>query len=59
MSEFPIFTQRIAGELMIRGAKLLRMESNRRNPKFNVFVFEDSVRLRQFLESQQSKKSNP
>lgn len=58
MSEYIIFTQRIAGTLMTEGFRLLRIESNRKYPKLHVFIFEDSKALRQALDKKHSQKSN-
>lgn len=55
MKEYPIFTQRIAGELMAQGLRLLRTEPHRKVVNLNVFIFEDSVQLRGILAM---KKSN-
>lgn len=49
MREYPIFTQRIAGELMSRGFRLLRTEPHRRRANLNVFMFEDTAKLRNTL----------
>lgn len=47
MAEIPVFTQRLAGFLMYRGYRLIRIEPNRNRPKLNVFIFEDSEGLRE------------
>jgi hypothetical protein len=47
MTELPVFSQRLAGFLMHRGYRLIRVEPNRRLPKFHVFIFEDSEGLRE------------
>ncbi|MNC28890.1 hypothetical protein D3C81_783300 [compost metagenome] len=49
MREYPIFTQRVAGELMANGLRLLRTEPHRKVENLNVFIFEDSKQLRTLL----------
>ena len=46
MREMIIYSQRLAGYLMMQGFKLLRMEPNKEFSSFNVFIFEDSLELR-------------
>lgn len=47
MKYIPIFSQRLAGYLMMNGYRLLKIEPNRKRPDMNVFFFEDSEGLRQ------------
>ncbi|WP_176462675.1 hypothetical protein [Paenibacillus odorifer] len=56
MREYPIFTQRIAGELMAKGLRLLRTEPHRTLDKLHVFIFEDSAQLRETLAMKKSNK---
>ena len=46
MREMIIYSQRLAGYLMMQGFKLLRIEPNKEFSSFNVFIFEDSLELR-------------
>lgn len=49
MNEYLIFSQRVAGYLMQRGYRLVKIEPNRKRPDFHVFFFEDSAGLRSRL----------
>lgn len=44
-NEFVVFSQRIAGMLMVDGYVLKRMDKNHNNPKRNVFIFNESEEL--------------
>lgn len=45
-----IFTQRLAGFLMLNGFILIGTEPSRNNPRKNIFFFNDSPRLREYME---------
>ncbi|MFD0588668.1 DUF5659 domain-containing protein [Paenibacillus sp. GCM10027627] len=46
MKEIPVFSQRLAGFLMMGGYPLQRIEPNRKRPTLHVFYFEESEGLR-------------
>lgn len=49
MTEIKIFSKRVATLLIGKGHNLLRVEDNRKNKKFLVFIFDDSTQLRKDL----------
>lgn len=49
MDYFKIFSQKLAGKLMIRGFVLQAIEPNPTG-KFNIFLFKDSPELRTAIE---------
>ena len=57
MREMIIYSQRLAGYLMMQGFKLLRIEPNKEFSSFNVFIFEDSLELRLKMNEYSNKKS--
>ena len=48
--ELPVFSQRIAGHLMIRGFRLHGIKRNRKFNEKNVFYFKDCQEVRQAIE---------
>lgn len=48
--ELPVFSQRIAGNLMIRGFRLHGIARNRKYAEKNVFYFKDCQEVRQAIE---------
>lgn len=48
--ELPVFSQRIAGSLMIRGFRLHGIARNRKYNEKNVFYFKDCLEVRQAIE---------
>jgi hypothetical protein len=54
--EYIVFSQRLAGELMIRGFVLKRMDKTIRNDsKRNVFFFNESDELLKFVDEYKNK----
>lgn len=54
--EYIVFSQRLAGELMIRGFVLKRMDKDLRNESNrNLFFFNESVDLLKFVEEYKTK----
>lgn len=44
-----IFSQKMAGYLMLRGQQLLAIGPNTRRPGYNVFIFKDTEELRKIM----------
>jgi len=51
MALYTIFMQRIANELESKGFNVVKMATNKKNPKYMVYYFEDTVELREALRS--------
>ena len=49
MALYAIFNMRIANELEKQGFKVIKMDINRKNPRYMVYYFEDSVLLREAI----------
>ena len=49
---------RIAGKLMSDGHILVAMEKDRKNPKYNVFVFKESDAIKTRLQELKKEKSH-
>lgn len=49
MLYYTIFTQKVANKLESRGFKVEKIVPNKRNPRYKVFYFEDTVELRNAL----------
>ena len=47
MALYAIFNMRVANELEKLGFKVIKMDKNRKNPRYMVYYFEDSVELRE------------
>lgn len=47
MALYAIFNMRVANELERLGFKVVKMDKNRKNPRYMVYYFEDSVKLRE------------
>ncbi len=56
MIMFKIFNQRLAGFLMLKGYKLIKMEPNRDIIGFNIFTFEKSFKLDKAIKQYQEIK---
>lgn len=50
MGIYVVKTMRLAIYLINEGFEKLREQPDRNNPKFNVFLFKDSIKLRSALE---------
>lgn len=50
MRIYVVKTMRLASWLINEGFKKIREQTDRNNPKFNVFLFEDTIELRSALE---------
>ena len=50
MGIYVVKTMRLAVYLINEGFEKLREQTDRNNPKFNVFLFQDSIELRSALE---------
>ena len=50
MGIYVVKTMRLAVYLINEGFEKLREQPDRNNPKFNVFLFQDSIELRSALE---------
>ena len=49
MALYAIFNIRVANELEKQGFKVIKMDVNRKNPRYMVYYFEDSVALREAI----------
>lgn len=49
MALYPIFMAQIAFKLEKKGFKLIKIEPNKKKPKYNVYYFEDTLELHQAL----------
>lgn len=49
MPLYTIFMQKIANEMESRGFPVVRIAPNRKNPKYVVYMFEDTVEFRNAL----------
>lgn len=49
MPLYTIFMQNIANQLESRGFKVVKIAPNRKNPRYVVYYFEDTVELRAAL----------
>ena len=47
MALYAIFNIRVANELEKQGFKVIKMDKNRKNSRYMVYYFEDSVELRE------------
>lgn len=52
-----IYNMRLAGFLMSEGFILTKMDKDKKNPKFNIFIFEDSVHIRNKIEFYKNTKT--
>ena len=50
MGIYVVKTMRLATYLINEGFEKLREQADRNNPKFNVFLFQDSIELRSALD---------
>ena len=57
MKQKYIYNMRLAGYLMINGIRIIRIEKNIGRPWRNVFVFEDTDKLKQLIEIYKDQKS--
>lgn len=48
---FPIYKQQLAGYLMMRGFRLMDIQENRDNPRWNVFYFMGSPEIQLAIEN--------
>lgn len=49
MNLYPIFTRRIAFRLEMRGFKVIKIQPNKKDIKYNVYYFEDTIELHRAL----------
>ncbi len=49
MALYAIFNIRVANELEKQGFKVIKMDKNRKNSRYMVYYFEDSVELREAI----------
>lgn len=49
MVYYTIYTQKVANQLESRGFKVIKIVPNRKNPRYVVYYFEDTVELRAAL----------
>ena len=49
MPLYTIFMQKIANEMESRGFPVIKIAPNRKNPKYVVYMFEDTVEFRKTL----------
>ncbi len=57
--EYIVFSQRLAGELMIRGFVLKRLEkTNKPNSNRNIFIFNENENLLDFIIDYKQRKLN-
>ncbi len=50
MKPYYIFTQKLCAELMLREHKLIGIEPSKKRKGYNVFIFNDSEKLRKDIE---------
>lgn len=43
MNLFPVFTRKLAYKLEMRGFKVVKIAPNKKQPKYNVYYFEDTT----------------
>lgn len=56
--EYIVFSQQLAGRLMIQGFGLKRVEKSKKDKDRNIFIFNESVDLLSFIEQyKESKKA--
>ena len=53
-----VFSKELANNLVNSGFKVLRTELNLKDPKFKVFVFEDSEGLQEAIDEFKKKKTS-
>ena len=46
-----IFSQKCAGYLMLNGVRLVRLETNLKDPRKHIFIFHDDERTRVLLDT--------
>lgn len=49
MALYAVFNMKVANELEKQGFKVIKMDKNRKNPRYMVYYFEDSVEFREAL----------
>lgn len=49
MALYAVFNIRVANELEKQGFKVVKMDVNRKNPRYMVYYFKDSVALREAI----------
>lgn len=49
MNLYTIFMQRVANQLEGRGFRVVKIAKNHKDPRYNVYYFEDTVELREAL----------
>ena len=49
MALYAVFNMKVANELVKQGFKVIKMDKNRKNPRYMVYYFEDSVEFREAL----------
>lgn len=58
MRIYVVKTMRQASFLINEGFQKIREQEDRNNPKFNVFLFEDTIELRSALERYKNRNKN-
>lgn len=46
MKKYIVFSQKVAGYLMLHGQSLKMIDKSKKNPSMNVFIFNDTDELR-------------
>lgn len=46
-----IFSQKCAGYLMLNGARLVRLETNLKEPRKHIFIFHDDEKTKSLLDA--------
>lgn len=52
---FIAYSQKLCAFLMTKGFKLVRVDANRENTNFNIFLFDDSLEVRKAVDEFKSK----
>ena len=50
-SSFPVYTQKLAGHLMMLGYVLIDLAPNERDTRKNVFYFKDSTQIKEAIQT--------
>lgn len=50
MEEYIVFSARRANQLIRRGCNLLRTSKDAKNPKYNIYIFEDNTSFRKIYD---------
>lgn len=58
MEEYIVFSARRANQLIQRGCNLLRVAPNVKNPKYNVYFFEDTLEFRKIYDEVATKNND-